>query len=185
MARNRTILFIILGATIVGLSAYAYLQTTQNNSASCANCRSFIPGALEMYFDETQEEWHPRGGATPAASLNVLTKWLKGPHHFTSHALAGDLGAYHHQHGTLTYEFMCYRYNEGLRRDDPDSLIVMYYIKPTRWECNQHKGDFLGRNVLHTAGGWSFIPEDEFQKQQRLTLQFLKDNKRLAEATRS
>ena len=153
-------------------------QRFGNQQASCANCRLQVSGVLEIYAFETKGGWYPHGGKTPADSLAkmiVPTNYLRSPGVFTSHALAGKLGKFYAQHQTLTYELMCYRYNEGLRGDDPQNLILMYYFKPTRWECSEHKMDLVGRPVLSAGrGSWDFIPEPEFQTRQKATEEFLK-----------
>lgn len=180
--RKRMIRIAVAIVVVAGLGFggwVLYRRSQHNPAASCANCRSFIDSAMEQRFMETKDDWYPRGGKTPADSLVVLMKWLKDPHHFTSHALSPQLGEYYAKQGTLTYEFMCYRYNEGLRRDDPYDLILMYYFEPTRWECHSHKMAFVGRPVMQIGGPWDFIPEDEFQRRQKTTEQFLKKNNRI------
>lgn len=155
----------------------------ENQHASCANCRSFVSVAIDQYLMERKDGWLPRGGKTPADSLLLLNPYVKGgiAHHVTSHALGPKLGEYYQKHGTLTYEFMCYRYNEGLRGDDPRDLIVMYYFKPTRWECCYHKADSVGRVVLDLDldVAWDFIPEDEFEARQKKTEAYLRKNNRI------
>ena len=158
----------------------------RNEHASCAGCRCFIVIAMEQDLIARKDKWLPRGGKNPADSLAQLAPWMRGngAGHFTSHALAGKHGDYYDRHGTYTYELMCYRYNEGLRADDPEGLIVMYHHKPTRWNSHSHKMDFLGRPVLTLEMGmcWTFIPEDEFQTRQKRTLEYLREHGRLAGA---
>jgi hypothetical protein len=95
-------------------------------------------------------------------------------HTFTSHALEKQAQAYYAQHRTFHENHSCYRYNEGLRGDDPGAPIVLYYFQPTTWECTKplHRADFVGRNVL-SGGSWEFIPEAEFQRRQAATLALL------------
>jgi hypothetical protein len=154
----------------------------ENSQASCANCRSFVGVAIEEYLMDKKDRWLPRGGKTPADSLLLLNPYVKTgiAHHVTSHAMALKLNEYYQKHGTLTYDFMCYRYNEGLRKDDPQDLIVMYYFKPTRWECSYHNMGFLGRVVLDLSlsPSWNFISEAEFQTRQRKTEAYLRDSGR-------
>lgn len=38
---------------------------------------------------------------------------------------------------------------------------------------------FVGRPVMQIGGPWDFIPEDEFQRRQKTTEQFLKKNNRI------
>lgn len=131
---------------------------------------------------EKKDGWLPRGGANPADSLAQLSPFFPagGSHHLTSHALAPKLYQYWKEHGTFTYDYMCYRYNEGLRTDDPSDLIVMYYYKPSHWENNQKKQDFVGRPImtLRLSPAWDFISEAEFQKRQKETEEYLRKNNR-------
>ncbi len=176
--RKRIIQVTVAVIVVAGLGAggwILYRRSRHNSAASCANCRSFIDSAMEQHFMEAKDEWYPRGGKTPVDSLIVLMKWLSGPHHFTSHALSTRLGEHYEKHGILTYEFMCYRYNEGLRRDDPDDLIVMYYLEPTRWECSSHRMDFVGRPAMSVGGSWGFVRENEFQQRQTATLDYIRE----------
>jgi hypothetical protein len=92
--------------------------------------------------------------------------------------------AHWEKHRTLSEEVPCYRYNEGLRLDNSSDLIVMYYYKPTRWECNIHKMKYEGRPVMFGFHNWKFLPEEEFQQRQRETLDFIRTRKRKAHGYR-
>jgi hypothetical protein len=59
-------------------------------------------------------------------------------------------------------------------------MIVMYYYKPTKWECYMHRMDKIGRPVL-MDGGWAFISEEEFQEKQRTTLAFIEAEQKKVE----
>jgi len=182
MLRRGVVPFVSI-AILVGVccTVCSLRQRYRRDHESCANCRSFIDSALEQYLMERKDGWLPRGGRTPADSLTQLSPWLKGSGAscFTSHALAGKLHAYYEKHGTFTYDLMCYRYNEGLRENDPTDLIVIYYFKPTRWECSYHKKSVLGRPVMGLGSFWEFLPEEEFQKRQKRTEDYLRENDRV------
>jgi len=133
-----------------------------NPAASCANCRSFIYPFFNQYA-VSHDGWYPKGGETPMDSLAQLITNVRDVHFFTSHALQPKLIKYWEKNKTFSPEFCCYRYNEGLREDGPSDLIVMYYFKPTRWECNYHKCKELGRIVTQVSPihSWKWIPENE------------------------
>jgi len=155
----------------------------RNDYARCVGCGSFIGGAMDQFLAEKKDGWLPRGGTNAADSLAQLSPWLPGggARNFTSHALTPKLRTHWREHHTLTYEFMCYRYNEGLRTDDPKHLIVMYHCKPSRWESNDKKRYFIGRPVmtLDFSPAWDFIPEAEFQLRQKETEEYLLKNRRI------
>jgi len=68
-----------------------------------------------------------------------------------------------------------------LKQDDPKSLILLYYFKPTLWEVNWIKGNQIGRSIFRCAPfRIQFIPEAEFQKRQEATLKYIKDNNRVS-----
>jgi hypothetical protein len=137
-----------------------------------------------VHLQSTGDTWLPRGGKTPADSLAQICSDQYLAKCFTSHALSGKLYEYYKKHGTLTYDLMCYRYNEGLRTDDPQELIVFYYFKPTRWSSWERKEAFVGRPVMTLAvtGAWEFIPEEEFQRRQKQTENYLRNNDRTTKA---
>lgn len=148
-----------------------------NQHASCLNCRHQFVMALRQHLSSTGDKWLPRGGKTPADSLAQFYSDQYLAKCFTSHALSGKLYEYYKKHGTLTYDFMCYRYNEGLSIDDPQELIVFYFHKPTRWSSWGRKEGFLGRPVmtLDISPAWEFLPEQEFQKRQAATLEYMRE----------
>ena len=139
-----------------------------------------------QFLEESGNKWLPRGGKTPADSLCMLLKWTgrngQDTNSFTFHKWMPRLQAYYRDHGTMSYDFMCYRYNEGLRTDDPRDLIVMYYYRPTLWENSDTKRSFLGRAVmtLDLSPGGDFLPEAEFQARQKTTQDYLRENGRMA-----
>lgn len=149
-----------------------YFHVFKNYEASCANCRRFIQWNF-MDYAEQNDGWLPRNGNTPLDSLAKCIKEEKDVHLFTSHTWARDLKAYWQKHGTLSPEFTCYRYNEGLREDDSAHLIVLYYYKPTRWGSWEHKMKEIGRPVMFNDNSWHFLSEDEFQERQRETQRFI------------
>ena len=156
----------------------------RNEEAFCHNCSSFLSRAMEFYADD-HDGWYPRGRATPLDALGTLVEdydvriWQ-----MTCHAFAGDLQRHFEEHHQISPKFCCYRYNEGLREEDPDDLVVLYYFKPTVWESHSRKGQQLGRQILTTSGwGWEFISESAFQELQRKTDSFLQERIRRAHET--
>ena len=177
------LLLVLAGALVyAGIRVYVRLYV-YNPAASCANCRSFIRHYLEEYAD-SDDGWYPRGGTNSCDSLSQCVKELGDVHFFTSHSLTPGLRAYWTEHRTFSPDFCCYHYVEGLREDDPAGLILLYFNEPTKWECHSRKGEVIGRPVSLTPPGhsWEFLPEQEFQEKHELTLKFLRENGRLAEA---
>ena len=185
--RPRILLWTVvsLAAAIASALGWRHLHPQGNPKdkldESCANCRSFIYHYFEDY-SETNSSWYPRGGATPLDSLAKLVGDEHDVHHFTSHALSPQLIKHWKQHRTFAPEFTCYRYNEGLNTDDPRGLVVLYFHKPTLWECGSltHKHLTLGRPVMLTPPehSWEFLTEDDFQKRQSDTLRYLEEKGR-------
>ena len=152
--RSKKLFSVIVIIAVVILSITIFLRydgkrfhVFKNYEASCANCRNFIKWNL-LHYGKENDGWYPISGSTPLDSLAKCIKDEEDVRFFTSHAWAGDLKAHWRKHKTLSPEFTCYRYNEGLREDDPADLIVLYYYKPTRWECSQHKMKETGRPVM-------------------------------------
>jgi len=144
---------------------------------SCANCRSQIRAPFRDYA-EAHDGWLPGGGKDEWDSLAKCVQNGGDAGCFTSHALRGKASRYWEKTGSLCDEVCCYRYNEGLRADDPDGLIVMYYESPTHWECSSHHMDELGRPCMLTQGlvrdwSWEWLPEEKFQAEQARTLAFI------------
>jgi len=174
-------LILFAGALPVGLEFWR--RQHYNPYASCANCRSFVKYYLLDYAQE-HDGWFPRGGKTPLDSLGQCITKPMDTHFFTSHALQKKAMEYWERHRSLSEDVSCYRYNEGLRLDNSDDLIVMYYYKRTRWECNIHKMKYVGRPVLFGFTYWKFISEEEFQQRRRETLDFIRTRKRKADGYR-
>ncbi len=167
---------VVLGA--IGWILYARSQ--YKAAASCANCRTFVCWILEEYAKKNGG-WYPRGGSTPMDSLAKCVTSDDQVHLFTSHRLAGTLFDYWKKTGNFHADYCCYRYVEGIRNDDPDGLVLLYYREPTRWECSSHKRDDLGRPVsFHPPQhSWEFLPEAEFQKRLTQTMDYLQKQGRL------
>jgi hypothetical protein len=189
---KRTVLIVFAALLVGGLLFWLYnadperrLSCFRNQQASCINCRHQIVSVLDQHIYSTGDRWLPRGGKTPADSLAQLCSDPRLASCFTSHALSGKLYEYFEKHGTLTYDLMCYRYNEGLRTDDPQALIVFYYFRPTRWSSWGQKEGFVGRPVmtLDITPAWDFIPEAEFQRRQKQTEDYLRENNRTTGGT--
>jgi hypothetical protein len=154
-----------------------------NKEAFCYNCSSFLNRAIRFYADD-HDGWYPQGSATPLDSLVTLVEGYDlRIEQMTCHAFASDLQRYFKEHHGISPEFCCYRYNQGLRMEDPDDLIVLYYFKPTFWKSHSQKGRQLGRQVLTADWGWKFIPEAAFQERQRKTDAFLQERIRRAPET--
>lgn len=185
--RPRARWWVVATILILGGVAYWFLQVREHLDESCANCRSQLVGPLREYSG-TNDGWYPRGGVNPLDSLAKCA--TDGEVHcFTSHALAPKLHEHWKKNHTFAPEFICYRYNEGLRDGDPDGLIVLYFHKPTFWECKSsgHKKSFLGRPVMLTpvSLSWEFLPEDEFQKRQTNTVAYLEAKGRLKQTAKA
>jgi hypothetical protein len=174
----------IVALTAVGLGVYTvHVRSKHNWSASCANSRSFIHWKLSEYAEQ-HDGWYPKGGSDPLDSLAKCVGETNEVHFFTSHAHAQQLTAYWKKHGTFSSDLCCYRYVEGLRTNDPEGLVLLYYREPTRWECHTHKASQIGRPVCFLPPGhsWKFIPEQEFQEKLAQTLAYLEQQGRRAES---
>jgi len=150
---------------------YSYKKFRYNDAASCANCRKQFMMAMFLYAG-ANDGWYPAGGTNEWDSLAKCIPAYAIARVTTSHKLAPAAMRCWSSNQTLTAEVCCYHYNEGLRRDDPNDLILMYYKEPTLWECNQHRMKELGRPVLSDST-WEFLPEAEFQRRQSNTVAFL------------
>ena len=179
----KLLLPLILFAGALPFGRLVWRRLHYNPYASCANCRSFIHWYL-LDYAEKHDGWFPRGGKTPLDSLGQCITKPMDTHFLTSHALQKEAMEYWEKHRSLSEDVSCYRYNEGLRLDSSSDLIVMYYYKPTRWECNIHKMKYVGRPVLFGFHYWKFLSEEEFQQRQRETLDFIRTRKRKADGYR-
>ena len=152
------------------------LQFLKNQTASCANCRKQLGMSLRIYADD-HEGWFPKGKASPLESLALLVQ--HDPQFqvrlLTSHDNQTPLELHWRDHQRLPEHLICYRYNAGLRMDDPPQLILLYYYKPTRWECSLHKKRQVGRPVMDVYSSWTFLPEDKFVRQQQHTEEFIRE----------
>jgi len=146
-----------------------------NEAQSCANCRSFMRNALRAYSAD-HGGWFPFGGKD---EWDSLAKCIgdNPVHVFTSHELAQKAEAHWKATGTLSEEVCCYRYNEGLRDDDPTDMVIAYCGRPTRWECREHYVGKLGRPCLMTTGIWEWKSELEFQELLARTHTFLAERR--------
>jgi hypothetical protein len=151
-------------------------QFLKNEAASCANCRKQLAMSLLMY-SSSYDGWFPRGKASALESLSLLTQ--HDPqftvHVLTSHDKQAELMRQWSDPKRLPEDLICYRYNAGLRQGDPAQLIVLYYYTPTRWECSLHKGRQIGRPVMFVDSSWTFLPEEEYARQQRRTEEFIRE----------
>ena len=150
-----------------------------NSHAHCAGCSTFLVFNLRDYVNE-HDGWFPKGGATPFASLGQSLKEPAASQmsNYAGHPLAGAMWEHYSRHGVLSEEFSAYRYNEGLREEDPADLVLMYRRAPTKWVNRNYKGTKWGRNVLKPdLGHFEFYTEAEFQAMQARTEAFLRDRK--------
>ena len=148
-------------------------------------CSHFVMTYWFKGFADLNEGWFPKGKATPFDSLAELKR--ANPNrfpcsHFANHAgMGGLLIKTWQKKETFTENSTCYRYNEGLRIDDPRGLIVLYYFKPSYWQYDSFKGEASGRSLFYIDSSHiDFLPESEFQKRQEATLKFIKDNNRVS-----
>jgi len=166
----------VIAAVIVWVANRA---TDRNWAASCANCKSFVWVLLEDYA-KAHEGWYPRGERSPMDSLAKCVTTENDVHFFTSHKLQPKLLRYWRKNRTFHADYTCYRYVEGLRNDDPDGLVLLYYREPTLWECKSHKMQEFGRPVaLHPPDhSWDFLSEEKFQKRLNDTHDYLRERTR-------
>ena len=177
LARTAIVVAILAAA---GFGGHAFhVRLTRNPEASCANCRSFLHWQLDEYASR-HGGWYPKGGNNPLDSLAKCVGEVKDVHFFTSHAQAQQLVAYWEAHKTFSSNLCCYRYVEALKTNDPEGLVLLYYWKPTRWECSSHKMGKVGRPVCFhpPRHSWEFVPEAEFQERLSHTLAYLREQGR-------
>jgi hypothetical protein len=187
---RRRYLAAFIAATLLGVAGFAgyviYGKLKRNPAASCANCRHFMCALLDDYAAK-HEGRYPTGGNSALDSLSECVSEVGDVHYFTSHAQAGRLKAYWQKHKTFAPDLCCYRYVEGVRTNDPEGLVLLYYWQSTRWECNDHKMAGIGRPVCSLTssgelrvsfGSWRFMAESEFQEQLAHTLAYLRDHDR-------
>jgi hypothetical protein len=150
-------------------------QFLKNETASCANCRKQFGMGLRIYAAD-HENWFPKVKADPLESLALLAE--HDPqfqvHVMTSHDKQTPLRRFWSDHRRLPEHLVCYRYNAGLRIEDPGDLILLYYNKATRWECSLHKARQVGRPCMDVGGSWTFLPEEEFARRQQRTEAFIR-----------
>ena len=133
-----------------------------------------------MYTNE-YEEYFPAGKATPLESLSLIFD-PKGEDValaicMASHANQPKLGTYYEKHQKIPEDLTCYRYNEGLTEAAPYNAVLMYYYKPIKWENWYTPSNKEGRLMLFVDGHMKFHPEEEFQKMQKATLDWIRENK--------
>jgi hypothetical protein len=187
---RRHITILLIAAALLAAAGFAgyvvYGKLTHNMAASCANCRSFMCALLDDYA-ANHEGRYPIGGTNALDSLSRCVNQVGDVRYFTSHAQADRLKAYWSKHKTFAADMSCYRYIEGVRTNDPEGLVLLYYWQPTRWECNNHKQPGVGRPVCSLTssgelrvsfGSWRFMAESEFQEQLARTLAYLRDHNR-------
>jgi hypothetical protein len=182
MNRNKKIILSLILLLVVGSIVYLSLRTNilppyNNRDAGCFNCLGQVGLSMRMYSQEF-DEYFPAGKETPLDSLALLEKegFLEAMHCYTSHALGQELSKYYKKHKRIPKELCCYRYNEGLTESAPVDSVVMYYDKPIKWACYYNPTSEKGRLILFLDGHRKFHPEAEFQKFQKKTLDWIKEN---------
>jgi hypothetical protein len=189
MTLKRTILLLAIVLLVAGVVSVAWWNADPerrwelfgNMEAPCPNCSAFIFRSLQRYSVD-HEGWYPSQGTTSLDSLIPLIVDYEYPVAImTNHAWGGDLTKHYEATHTISEQFCCYRYNAGLRFDDPEDLILMYFYRPTRWVRNDVKGNTVGRTVLSPSPSywyWKFIPEEDFQTRQKKTEAFLEQRRK-------
>jgi hypothetical protein len=177
-----------IGASILAglpLTYFVLLAIYVNEDASCANCRTFTWHVCLRPYADAHDGWFPRGGSDLLDTLGLSVQDCDCVHFFTSHN--GSMKAEEHWRfsGTLSEETCLYRYNEGLRLDDPHRMILLYSREPTRWANSYRKEDEPGRASLTLTGFWEWMPEAEFQQRQAATLAFLEGRQAELRASRA
>ena len=174
--RRRTWLLLGIVASILAappLTYFVLLAIFVNEDASCANCRTFTWYMCLKPYADAHDGWFPRGGSRPLDALGLSVRDWDWVDFFTSHNGFTKAEQHWRACGTLSEETCLYRYNEGLRPDDPHDMILLYSREPTRWDNIFRKEDEPGRASLILDGRWDWMPEAEFQQRQAATLAFL------------
>jgi hypothetical protein len=173
------IIIFLLGAGFIFMRFDAgFFHVFYNNDAACANCLGQVGLSMRMYSNKYDENF-PAGKEKPLDSLALLAEegFLEAMHCYTSHALGQKLSQYYKKHKKIPEKLCCYRYNEGLTESAPCDSVLMYYYKPIKWCCYMHPMKENGRMILFVDGHRKFHPEEEFQKMQKATLDWIKKNK--------
>ena len=148
---------VVLGASLWWWNAdpERRFQFLKNETASCANCRKQFGMSLWIYAAE-HENWFPKGKADPLESLALLAE--HDPqfqvHVMTSHDEQTPLRRFWSDHRRLPEDLVCYRYNAGLRIEDPGDLILLYLQQGDSMGILTAQGP-PGRATLH--GRWRFL----------------------------
>jgi len=189
--RSRKSLIGIMSVTLITLLAFGiisfkgwdrkYFHIFENDEAGCFNCLSQIGLSLRMYSNES-DEYFPAGRETAMKSLNLLFgpdgERIQLANCMASHAKQPELWKYFKKHKAVPEHLTCYRYNEGLSESAPVDSIVLYYYKPIKWSCWYCYTDEPGRLILFIDGHKRFHPEAEFQRMQKATIDWIKENKK-------
>ncbi len=169
---------LLLGAILAGIGFTWFVRRAlPQEDQACANCSSFIFRILETHA-KAHDGWFPRGGKDEWDSLAQAIQDPIEVHFFTSHDLQPSAEEHWAKTRSLSDEVCCYRYNEGLRLDDPGELILMYYEKAGHWECMNHFMPELGRLCLRVREKyWEYLGEEEFRRVQDLTEKVLRERR--------
>ena len=143
----------------------------------CTMCTSM---AVQMYSDD---DWFPVANSEiEAMSMMVCS----GTTNFTTPDAKEDQYRHFKDQGVLSAEYNPFRYVQGLKKDDPPDLIVMYVKKMTHWRTKRDSyeetpkwlvmGPHVESSYWAYEGGW--IDTAEFTRRLRKTLDFLRANER-------
>lgn len=169
---KKALSILVIGVLLCTAGLMAYKRSKYNAASSCANCRTQLGMSMRMYASD-HGNWYPRGGTDEWDSLARCIASPEAARASTSHALGGAAARFWTTNHTLSAHVCCYRYNEGLRAEDPVEMVLLYYKEPTRWASNMARLDKLGRPVMDPSGHWEFLNEPEFQRRHAQTIQFL------------
>jgi hypothetical protein len=189
MLKKKKILFALLSLIIIGVLVFGiilfpvvdekYFHIFRNDEATCIGCFSNIGLSLQMYAIENNE-YFPAGKKTPLESLNIIFE--NGEQdgfaaNMASHNQRSEFLKYYQKYKKIPEHLSCYKYNEGLTNSAPHDSVLMYYYKPIKWASRDRPTRQKGRAVLAIDGSVQFYSEEEFQKKQKATLEWITKNK--------
>ena len=143
----------------------------------CTKCTAV---AAQMYGDG----WFPVANS----DIEAMSMMAAGscPSNFTTWDAKEDQCRHFKDHGVLSAEHNPFRYVQGLKKDDPQDLVVMYTKEMIHWRT-KHLPSYeetpkwlaMGPREHHYWGrGDGWIDSTEFTRRLRKTLDFLRDNER-------
>lgn len=166
--KRRQELFRIAAIGLVSLGALLAYWRFYFDWEGRPSCHKAIETAVHIQMSDPKSDFYPNASGSSRGSIDLLKD-------------------------SLSFPMDHYRYVPGLRPDDPGELVLFYFDQPTRWIWHgpprsifEEKGwivvpvDFaLGGRPLRGGGELSeWIPEDEFRRRLRATLDFVRTNGR-------